>query len=357
VRILLLSVTLLFNVLIASQPALAQSNDEQPAHPTTSASPVTANAEKALERPTAWGEPTDVGVGIYLIDVDTVDSANQNFSASVYYEVRWKADILKHQGPGPKIVPITSVWTPRLTIVNQQQAWNAFPSAVEIYPDGEVVYRQKTWGWFSQSLDLRDFPLDQQTLSIHLVAAGLLQTDVTLTPLLGASGRGSGIAETFSLPDFKVTSWTAESRAYFPFKGEAGTAGFIMEVKVVRQPDFYIWKIIVPLCLIVAMSWVPRWMDPKEVGTNLAISTTSFLTLVAYLFATTSLLPKVVYFTRIDGFILLSTFMVFFGLAHTVGTSWSMSRGSGVTAVRVNIWSRALYPLALVGVLALSFFV
>ncbi|MFN2186434.1 MAG: hypothetical protein ACK2UU_20825, partial [Anaerolineae bacterium] len=90
-----------------------------------------------------------------------------------------------------------------------------------------------------------------------------------------------------------------------------------MEVKVVRQPDFYTWKIIVPLCLIVAMSWVPRWMDPKEIGTNLAISTTSFLTLVAYLFATTSLLPKVVYFTRIDGFILLSTFMVFFGLAHT----------------------------------------
>lgn len=108
-----------------------------------------------------------------------------------------------------------------------------------------------------------------------------------------------------------------------------------MEVKVVRQPDFYTWKIIVPLCLIVAMSWVPRWMDPKEIGTNLAISTTSFLTLVAYLFATTSLLPKVVYFTRIDGFILLSTFMVWRDACATTGLSRShfICAASGITSL------------------------
>lgn len=27
------------------------------------------------------------------------------------------------------------------------------------------------------------------------------------------------------------------------------------------------------------MSWVPRWIDPEQVGTNIGISTTSFLTL------------------------------------------------------------------------------
>jgi len=317
--------------------------------------PIADIAKPELQRPSAWGEPTEVRIAIYLIDVDEVQSASQNFSASVYYEARWKIPTLQHQGPGPRIAPTTSVWTPRLTILNQQQIWEAFPSYVEIYPDGEVVYRQKSWGWFSQPLDLHDFPLDRQTLGIHIIAAGLLQTDVTMTPLVQRKGRGSGIAEKFSLPDFNVKSWIAESRAYFPFQSQAGAAGFILEVNLERQPGFYIWKLILPLCFIVAMSWVPRWINPKEIGTNLGISTTSFLTLVAYLFATNALLPRVAYFTRIDLFILLSTLMVFLGLAHTVMTTWLYGTNSAALATRINFWSRAIYPLALVSILIVSF--
>jgi hypothetical protein len=33
-------------------------------------------------------QPTKVGVRIYIIDVDGVDSEKQNFSASVYFEAR-----------------------------------------------------------------------------------------------------------------------------------------------------------------------------------------------------------------------------------------------------------------------------
>jgi hypothetical protein len=37
------------------------------------------------------------------------------------------------------------------------------------------------------------------------------------------------------MPDFKVISWNAEPRAYFPFPGVAGTSGFIMEIDVERS--------------------------------------------------------------------------------------------------------------------------
>ena len=317
--------------------------------------PLSDIAKPELQRPSVWGEPTEVRIAIYLIDVDAIESARQSFSASVYYEARWKIPTLQHPGPGPTIAPTTSIWTPRLTILNQQQLWEAFPSYVEIYPDGEVVYRQKSWGWFSQPLDLHEFPFDQQTLSIHIVAAGLLQTDVTMTSLIQPNGRGSGIAQSFSLPDFEVKSWIAEPRAHFPFELQAGSAGFILQVNLERQPNFYIWKIIIPLCFIVAMSWVPRWIDPQEIGTNLSISATSFLTLIAYLFASSVLLPPVSYLTRIDLFIFLSTFMVFFGLAHTVVTTLIHETRRKDLATLSNVWSRTLYPLALVGILMISF--
>ena len=44
----------------------------------------------------------------------------------------------------------------------------------------------------------------------------------------------------------------------------------------------------------------PRWIDPEEAGTNVGVSTSTFLTLVAYLFAITVRLPKVSYVTRMD---------------------------------------------------------
>ena len=347
----ILALTIIPSVLAEAQTTPAQPEAiEQQAVPAQDTTP-----KPELARPTMWGEPTEVRVAIYVIDVDGVDSANQNFSASVFVEARWTSPLLQHEGPGPKVQQTTSIWTPRLTIVNQQQAWNAFPSFVEVFPDGEVVYRQKTWGWFSQPLDLHDFPMDRQVLTIQLVAVGLLQSEVTLTPLIRQQGRSSSIAEKFSMPDFSVVSWNAEPRAYFPVSGEAGTAGFIMEINIQRSPNYYFWKLIVPLCLIVAMSWVPRWLDPKETGTSVGIAATSFLTLVAYLFASSVLLPRVTYFTRMDQFILLSTLMVFVSLLQTVLSCSLVKKSSMRSLERINLWSRAIYPIILLGVLAKSF--
>jgi hypothetical protein len=139
--------------------------------------------ESELKRPTIWGEPTEVQIMIYVLDIDDVDSANQNYSASVYLDARWTIPALRHEGPGPIHRFWSEVWTPRLVIANQQQAWSAFPETVEIQPDGEVIYRQKIWGNFSQPLNLKDFPLDTQTLEVHVVAAGLLESEVKLVNL------------------------------------------------------------------------------------------------------------------------------------------------------------------------------
>ncbi len=137
-----------------------------------------------MERPTIWGEPTEVQVAIYVIDVDEVDSADQSFAASVYFQAQWKNPLLRHKGPGPLNRGLSDVWNPRLTIIGQQMAWKSYPEAVEIQPDGTIIQRQKVWGRFSQPLDLRNFPIDRQTLSIQIVAAGLMEEHVKMVPLV-----------------------------------------------------------------------------------------------------------------------------------------------------------------------------
>jgi len=310
-----------------------------------------------MERPTIWGEPTEVQIGIYIVDVDEVNSAEQNFSASVYYEARWKNPLLRHKGPGLMHRAVTEVWNPRLTIIGQQNVWRSFPESVEIHPNGEVVYRQRVWGHFSQPLDLQEFPQDRQVLTIHIVAVGLKEKHVKMIPLVREGRESSGLAEKFSVPDFDVLSWRAEALPYVAFKGGPGTAGFQMQISVGRSPVYYVLKVIIPLCLIVIMSWLPRWINPEQIGTNIGVSTTSFLTLVAYLFAITVLLPRVSYVTRLDRFIFLSTLMVFAGLIHTVINSTMLSSKKKALMEQIDRWSRAVYPVILVLVLVISFVV
>ena len=82
---------------------------------------VAKDPKPELERPTAWGEPTEVEVSILVLDVDEVNSADQSFAASVYYLARWTSPFLVHEGHGPLHLGLTEVWSPRLTILNQQQ--------------------------------------------------------------------------------------------------------------------------------------------------------------------------------------------------------------------------------------------
>jgi len=250
---------------------------------------------------------------------------------------------------------LTEVWNPRLNIIGQQNVWRSYPEFIEIEPDGQVIYRQKLWGNFSQPMDLHNFPMDQQTLTVHMVAAGLSEQHVKMVPLLLDEIAISDIADKFSVPDFVVTDWQAQPESYFPHKGREGTAGFLMEVTLKRSPMYYILKVIIPLCLIVIMSWLPRWIDPEHIGTNIGISTTAFLTLVAYLFAITVLLPRVSYVTRIDRFILLSTLLVFVSLLQTVANTSLIRNKKNALVERSDVWSRMVYPVLLVVVLAFSF--
>ena len=342
-------------MVLHSKPTVAQPAPPAPAADESEVPLTNQQSAPGLERPTIWGEPTEVKILIYVIDVDGVDSAEQRFSASVYYEARWNSPSLRHDGPGPLIRRTTEVWTPNLVLVNQQQAWDAYPSFVEIRPNGDVSFRQKTWGWFSQPLDLHDFPFDRQVLTIHLVAAAALEEDQLRIVPIDEAGQHSNIAERFSVPDFKVVGWKAEARPYIASRAATPKAGFVMQVEIERQTPYYIGKIILPLCFIVIMSWIPRWMNPQEVGTNISVSVTSFFTLIAYMFATSVLLPRVPYLTRLDMFILLSTLIVFLSLLQTVAIS-RLARGETPRYVeRIEKISRIAYPTILIAVLVFSF--
>lgn len=79
------------------------------------------------------------------------------------------------------------------------------------------------------------------------------------------------------------------------------------------------------------------------------------MTLVAYLFAITVLLPRVSYVTRMDRFILLSTLTVFAGLIQSVTNTVLVKNERQSLADKNDRVSRYIYPVLLVLILAVSF--
>lgn len=300
--------------------------------------------------PSAWGDidrpekdkgPTRVRVMMFVLDMDDVNGAEQHFTVNVFYEARWRDPRLAHRSPKAISRPLNEVWHPRLQFINQQRIWSTFPNIVEVAPNGEVLYRQRIWGHFSQPLKLEDFPFDHQTFNIQLVAAryGLDEVELVLDP-----DHECGIAKDFSVADWEITEWRAGPLDYKSVPSSRQPVGFWLAIEARREADYFVLKLIIPLVLIVIMSWTVFWIDPKQGGTQISVAMTTMLTLIAFRFSMGVSLPNIPYLTRMDFFILVSTILVFASLIEVIATSGLARAGRLKCARSLDRWSRLLFP-------------
>ncbi len=290
-------------------------------------------------RPNRDAGPTKVEVTVAILDIDQISGADQSFDANFFYMLRWTDPRLAHDQER-KSMPLNEVWHPRVQILNQKRIWPTFPEVVSISPKGQVVYRQRVWGTFSQHLDLRDFPFDRQDFSIQLVTADYTAKDLRLV-----TGPRSVIAERLSLPDWDIVAWSVDATTIKPIPTiPMEVTAVIFSFQAERRKEYFIFQVIVPMALIVAMSWVVFWIDPKESGTQISVAITTMLTLIAYRFSLGVDLPKVDYMTRLDFFILGSTLLIFATLLQAMITT-SMAKSGKLSEARgVDRWCRWLFP-------------
>lgn len=312
------------------------------------AMPVSSRAQDG--RPTTG--PTEVEIAVVLLDLERIDDANQSFSASVFVVARWHDPRLADDGSEVVRRDLEDIWHPRLQVVNRRQVSLTLPETVDVAPGGAVTYRQRIVGQFSQRLDLLDFPLDQQTLEIHIVAVGYSEDQIAFTAL--------GEIPSTAVPDLSISDWSviasrAGSRGYQPMPGVRPTAGFVLEIDAERHLGYYASKIILPLLLIVAMSWLVFWMDSSLAAPRISIAVTSMLTLIAYRFMVGGMLPRISYLTRMDLFTTASTVLVFLTLVEGTFVVMLTKREQVDRAQAVDRLSRWGFPLAYVAVFVWSF--
>jgi len=313
---------------------------------------VPADAVAQYARPTTG--PTEVEIAVVVLDVERIDDAMQGFSANVLFVARWSDPRLAHDGTGDEWRSLDDVWHPRLQVANLRQGNSTLPEIAEVSPDGTVTYRQRLLGQFSQKLDLSDFPLDHQTLAFQIVALGNLESDVVFVQ---HPDIPSGVVPDVAISDWEILASRARTQAYQPMPGVQPRAGYVLEFDAKRFLGYYRSKIILPLLLIVAMSWLVFWIDPELAGPQISIAVTSMLTLIAYRFMVGGMLPKISYLTRMDWFTSASTLLVFLTLVEATVTVMLTKRGRPERAQTIDRFSRWGFPLAYVFVFVWAFLI
>jgi hypothetical protein len=233
------------------------------------------------------------------------------------------------------------------------------PDSVEVEPDGTVISRQRYVGSFTQSLRLQSFPFDRQAFHIQLVAIRYRPNEVAFVPdenwIRDGLQQAAGISPSITLPDWTVEKWGAKACVYALTPG-LQYSGYAFEFTASRNVQYYILKVILPLVLIVMMSWSVFWTDPTNSNMQLSIAATSMLTLIAYRYAVDSQLPRLPYMTRIDLFFLVSTLLVFFSLIEVLVTTILDNKQQTERAKKIDRYCRVIFP-AMFAIASIAIFV
>lgn len=314
-------------------------------------SPPSLLAQESVSRPGPVDKPTTIRMAVVIIDVDNVDGAAQSFDANVYYEVRWHDERLVRDQPGDRYFKIGEIWTPRITLTNEQRTWRSMPEIYEVSTDGEVTYTQRIWGSFSQPLVLREFPFDTQQFEITFVSTRFSQSEVKL---VSDPNFSTVISDRLSVPNWRVLSTSIDLSPYKVVAEEAGQPAFTFSFTAQRIANYYLIFIVLPLVLIVGMSWIIFWIDATEMGLRFSIATTSMLTLIAYRFVMAGELPNISYLTRMDVFMVGSTVLVFSTLLAVAISSRLVRRDNVDRARAINRVCRYAFPGAFVALAGAS---
>ena len=118
-----------------------------------------------------------------------------------------------------------------------------------------------------------------------------------------------------------------------------------IDLQVRRKSRYYIWKVFLPLIVMVAIAYSAFWIKIGDYYTQISITLTAILTEIAFLFAISSSLPKVPYLTFIDAFFLVSFVFSFVSMLELVVVHQALEWEWPDHANRIRRISQLLYPL------------
>jgi hypothetical protein len=340
--------------------ASAQTLTEPPIGTTPALPEPEPEAEVVLGHVMPPESPTRVEIGLFLRALDHVDPPSQvfpHFSATVLLTLRWRdprvafdgseEGVARHVYQGPDALEqLRSVWHPDIGFENEDGERHVEGRTLIIRTDGTVVYEEMLSSRFRAHVKLRRFPFDTQRF--HVAAESLtwnvnkvqLVVDEDRTALDSHNERGSF--------EWRLTGLQHRVERVREVSSGHPYARATFELVAERTPGFYLWKLIVPLLLIVMLTWSTFWMSGEGAPTRMQRAFIALLSIVAYHHVVSNHLPRIPYLTFMDSMVYLAFAFTGATVVQIIVTYQLDRSGRAERALKVDRVCRWAFPLVFV---------
>ncbi|HEX3458935.1 MAG TPA: hypothetical protein VHR97_13380 [Candidatus Baltobacteraceae bacterium] len=318
---------------------------------------LTAAVASAVSTEPTQAQPTVIHVALVIRNLAAIDEVKENWQVTGLLVAKWNDPRLtfrqRPRGQPYRDLPGTA-WKPGFDFTNEVTPTNF--RFVDLYyrPDGTVVYAQAFNATLSTNLDLRRFPFDSEVLPVVVQARG---DDIDRTIVKSNPAESSFANQNYA----GLAQWVpiSLSERLVPVAGSASNANAVeFGLKVRRNPNSYIWKFIIPLVLLVIISWITFWLSHEEFKTKdqLQSAVATLLIIVAFNITATSSLPRTEYITYIDALLFTCFIFVVISIATIVGIHLLQLNRSAERALPLRRLAGVILPIAFVITQAILFF-
>jgi hypothetical protein len=270
----------------------------------------------------------------------------QQFEVDGYLMVHWIDPRLVFTPTGPadlhREYDRTEVWIPYIEMVNAVAPRERYDTSVESDPDGSVNYVERFHAVVSSKFMLKRFPFDSQSLLIILHPYLRQEREVQFSAFHQDVWATQEFTQYSSLAQWDLETVEPSIGNSYLYGGTLiPEARFT--VKVQRRYAFYLWKVFLPLLLMVVLSWAVFWIEARDLSNQVQIAITTILTVIAFAFAISATMPRVPYLTYIDAFFLVCYVFVFVAIVElmVVHLSHRLERSTdlGIRVQRISRWA------------------
>ncbi|ETN78354.1 Neurotransmitter-gated ion-channel ligand binding domain protein [Necator americanus] len=259
-----------------------------------------------------------------------------DFEVDMYLAMGWFDRRLAHNCTHPILVTSKVIadrmWHPDLYFVNSKFAYLQEVTTpnlmVIVYPDGLIFKSMRLDVTLSCMMDLKLFPIDYQECPLTIQSYAYIEEIVNLTWHVDPPSFPIGSNEEIKLNDMTITRTRYEKCAgpYPMFRGSARWSCIRAFIVMKRLVLFHIIQTYVPTGMLVLISWMSFWLDPRASPARITLTITSLLTLTTMSNGARQDLPQVSYIKALDIWLTFSQALIFLVLLEYSFVSFYVTR-------------------------------
>jgi hypothetical protein len=310
--------------------------------------------------------PVIVRASFDLRDINNIDEEAETFEFEGVLTLSWQDARLSFDpadlGVDEKVYQgayqfneIFGGWSPQVVLVNESGLFESQGVVLRVRSDGSLTLIQTLNATAETDLDMRRYPFDGQRLDAIFEVLGFDETEVVLQPESSTSRASANVDRTLRLPQWEILQVRASVlERSAPYAGSTRTAStLVVSVDLKREPFFMVRLVVLPLMLMVMLSWSVFWMERSSLGDRISVSFIGILTAVAYQMVVSEILPQISYFTLINGILNLSFVLMCSTVVINLVVGTFDKAGRIATGDLIDRRCRVIFPLTYFGLILL----